>query len=108
MERIISGFEEYGQRALNAGATVLRTSYGEGFKSPSLFQLYSDFGNTRLDPEAAKSWDAGVEHRFFAGRLIAQATYFNRDTNSLIIFVSCFGVTDGGMESMISRKFFEL
>ncbi len=79
--------------SLNEGATVLRASYGEGFKSPSLFQLYSDFGNTRLDPEAAKSWDAGVEQRFFAGRLVAQATYFHRDTSNLIVFVSCFGVT---------------
>jgi vitamin B12 transporter len=79
--------------SLNEGATILRASYGEGFKSPSLYQLYSEFGNTALDPESAKSWDAGVEQRFFDGRLVAQATYFHRDTNDLIIFVSCFGVT---------------
>lgn len=79
--------------SLNDGATILRSSYGEGFKSPSLYQLYSDFGNTALDPEGAKSWDAGVEQRFFDGRLVAQATYFHRETNDLIIFVSCFGVT---------------
>ena len=79
--------------SLNDGATILRSSYGEGFKSPSLYQLYSDFGNTALDPEGAKSWDAGVEQRFFDGRLVAQAAYFHRETNDLIIFVSCFGVT---------------
>lgn len=80
--------------SMNEGSTVLRASYGEGFKSPSLFQLYSDFGNTRLNPETAKSWDAGVEQRFFSGRLIAQAAYFHRDNDDLIIFVSCFGVTN--------------
>jgi vitamin B12 transporter len=79
--------------SINDGGTVLRASYGEGFKSPSLYQLYSDFGNTRLDPEQAKSWDAGVEQRVFDGRLVAQVTYFKRDTDNLIIFISCFGVT---------------
>jgi vitamin B12 transporter len=31
----------------NAGTTVFRANYGEGFKAPSLYQLYSDYGNTR-------------------------------------------------------------
>ncbi len=79
--------------SLNDGATILRTSYGEGFKSPSLYQLYSEYGNTALNPEVAKSWDAGVEQGFFGGRLVGQATYFHRETNDLIIFVSCFGIT---------------
>ncbi len=79
--------------SINDGATVLRASYGEGFKAPSLYQLYSDFGNTALNPEAAKSWDAGVEQRFFGGKLTAGATYFHRDSDNLIVFVSCFGVT---------------
>jgi vitamin B12 transporter len=75
--------------SINEGNTVLRASYGEGFKSPSLYQLYSEYGNTALDPEQAKSWDAGVEQRFFDGKLVAQATYFHRDTDNLIVFVSC-------------------
>ena len=78
--------------SLNDGATVLRASYGEGFKAPSLYQLYSDFGNTQLNPEAAKSWDAGVQQRFFDGKLVANATYFHRDSDNLIVFVSCFGI----------------
>lgn len=82
--------------SLNDGGTVLRASYGEGFKAPSLFQLYSDFGNTALNPEGAKSWDAGVEQRFLEGRLTASATYFHRDSDNLIVFVSCFGVGMAG------------
>ena len=34
--------------SLNQGATVLRASFGQGFKAPSLYQLYSEYGNTCL------------------------------------------------------------
>lgn len=79
--------------ALNEGATVLRASWGQGFKAPSLFQLYSDFGNTRLAPEEAESWDAGIEQRLFDDRLVLQAAYFSRDTTNQIDFVSCTAST---------------
>ena len=42
--------------------TVLRASFGQGFKAPALYQLYSNYGNQALQPETANSWDAGVEH----------------------------------------------
>ena len=36
----------------NDGATNVRLSYGEGFKAPSLYQLYDSFsGNAALRPE---------------------------------------------------------
>lgn len=78
--------------ALNGGATVLRASYGRGFKAPALFQLYSQFGNLGLVPEEANGWDAGVEQKLWNGRARVQATWFGRDTSNLITFVSCFGV----------------
>jgi vitamin B12 transporter len=81
---------------LNGGNTVLRASFGQGFKAPSLFQLYSEFGNLTLRPELADGWDAGVEQRFLHGRIDLQATYFGRETRHLIDFVSCFGITTGG------------
>lgn len=73
--------------------TILRASYGEGFKAPTLYQLYSLYGNLNLAPEQAESWDGGIEQRFFDSRLVVSATYFNRDTSNMIDFVSCFGVT---------------
>lgn len=76
-----------------ASGTILRASYGEGFKAPTLFQLYSQYGNVNLDPEEAEGWDAGIEQRFFDERLTVSATYFNRDTSNMIDFVSCFGET---------------
>lgn len=71
------------------GDTVLRASFGEGFKAPTLFQLHSDFGNSALAPEAATAWDAGVERHFLDDRLVVQAAYFNRKTTDQIEFVSC-------------------
>ena len=72
----------------NEGATVVRINYGEGFKAPSLYQLYSDYGNTSLKPEESKSWDLGVEHSVLDGRLRGSITYFNRDTKNQIDFLS--------------------
>jgi len=75
--------------SLNAGSTVLRASFGQGFKAPSLYQLYSDFGNTTLQPEAADGWDAGVEQHLLDGSLTLVATYFLRETTNQIDFISC-------------------
>ncbi|SFK56101.1 TonB-dependent siderophore receptor [Caulobacter sp. UNC279MFTsu5.1] len=72
----------------NGGATVIRANYGEGFKAPSLYQLYSDYGNTSLKPEEARSWDVSVEHSVLDGRLRGAITYFNRDTKNQIDFMS--------------------
>ncbi len=77
--------------SLNDGATVLRASFGQGFKAPSLYQLYSEYGNTALLPEEADGWDAGVEQHFFDNKLMLSATYFSRDTTNQIDFVSCNG-----------------
>jgi vitamin B12 transporter len=80
--------------ALNQGSTVLRASFGQGFKAPSLYQLYSDYGNTTLNPEEADGWDAGVEQHLFGDRLTVSATYFDRDTTNQIDYVSCpFSIT---------------
>lgn len=74
----------------NDGKTVVRASYGEGFKAPSLFQLFSNFGNTALDAEQSESWDVGVTHSFLDGAAQVGVTYFNRDGSNEITFVGCF------------------
>jgi vitamin B12 transporter len=65
-------------------APILRASYGEGFKAPSLYQLYSNAGLRALDPETSKSWDAGVELPFAQGTGAFTVTYFDRKTKNLI------------------------
>ena len=73
----------------------LRASVGEGFKAPTLFQLFSDFGNAALQPERATSYDVGLAWRTRAAPTYAALTLFRRDSEDLIDFVSCFGVTGG-------------
>ena len=72
----------------DGGITILRASWGEGFKAPSLYQLYSEYGNVALRPEEADSWDAGVERQVLDA-LTLSATYFERRSSNLVDFVSC-------------------
>jgi vitamin B12 transporter len=83
-------FAANGSFTPNEGATIIRASYGEGFKVPSLFQLFSDFGNQALEPERSKSVDAGVTQAFLGGAFELSATLFRRDVTNQIIFISCF------------------
>lgn len=73
--------------------TVLRASYGEGFKAPSLFQLFSEYGNVALDPEAADGWEAGIEQSLFDRKLVVSASWFDRTTTNQIIYNSCSGTS---------------
>src|SRR3546814_4805574 len=63
--------------------------YGEGFKAPTLYQLFSEYGNVALRPEQAHGWEVGAEQRFLGGRLNLGATYFERTTTDQIIYDSC-------------------
>jgi vitamin B12 transporter len=78
----------------NDGRTILRAAIADGFKAPTLFQLYSDFGNQALTPEDAVSGELGVEHAFLTGRLTGSLTWFQRKTSNQIDFISCFGSTN--------------
>jgi vitamin B12 transporter len=78
-----------GNAALDLGSTIVRASYAEGFKAPTLFQLRSDFGNPALRPETARSFDAGVEQRLIGDAVSAAVTYFHRRTRNQIDFTPC-------------------
>jgi vitamin B12 transporter len=69
--------------------TILRASFGQGFKAPSLYQLYSIYGNLALQPETANSWDAGIERHSLNDALVVSATYFERASRGLINFFDC-------------------
>ena len=72
----------------------LRASIGEGFKAPTLFQLYSDYGNQALLPERSTSYDLGFEKGTRGHGTHFALTAYRRDAENLIAFVSCFGSTD--------------
>lgn len=77
----------------NHGNTVLRATYAEGFKAPTLFQLFSDFGNGALSPERAQGYDVGIEQFALARHARLAVTWFERTTRDQIAFISCFGST---------------
>lgn len=80
--------------SLNAGNTVLRASFGQGFRAPGLYELFSEYGNLNLSPEEFDSWDVGVEQRFFDGKARASATWFHREADNEIRYFSCSGGAD--------------
>jgi vitamin B12 transporter len=97
-----------GAWSLNDGATIVRSSFSQGFKAPSLYQLYGDYGNLGLRPEAGQSWDAGIEQHAWDHRVIASATYFQRYNRDLIEFFYCPLLTNcpnsfGGYYANIAR-----
>ena len=75
--------------------TTLRANFGDGFKAPSLYELFSQYSNPleALRPETAKGWETGLDQGWWDGQVRASLTYFERRTKDQIDFFSCFGVT---------------
>ncbi len=72
-------------------STVLRASWSQGYKAPSLYQLYSPYGNTSLRPEQSTGGDAGIEQHLWENRVTLSATYFLTNFKDLIEFEDCPG-----------------
>ncbi len=66
--------------------TKLRGSYATGFKSPSIYQLYSRYGKSDLNPEKAWGWEIGIEQNIFDDMLFGEITYFDMDIKDLISY----------------------
>jgi vitamin B12 transporter len=74
---------------VQATNTLLRSSYGTGFKAPSLFQLFAaGFGTPTLKPEKSKGIDFGFEQRLVDNRLVFGMTAFENEYDNLITFDS--------------------
>jgi vitamin B12 transporter len=73
----------------------IKASFGEGFKAPTLSQLYGFGGNTALQPETSTALDLGVEFgdrgNTWDGLSHVAVTLFRRDSTSLIDYVSPTG-----------------
>ena len=65
----------------------LRASFGEGFKAPTLYQLYGYGGNVALRPETSTAFDAGIELGDRGGYRHFAVTLFRRDSRNLIDYV---------------------
>jgi len=69
---------------IGATDTRFRAAWATGFKAPSLYQLYSSYGDPDLEPEESESWEAGIEQSFFEDRLGFSVTYFDLRFDDLI------------------------
>ena len=65
----------------------LRAAYGEGFKAPTLYQLYGFGGNVSLQPETSKAYEAALEYGDRSGSRHLAVTLFRRDSSNLIDYV---------------------
>jgi vitamin B12 transporter len=70
----------------NDGRTMLRATYGEGFRAPTLSEGQPPYGNPDLRPETARNFDLGFEQQILDGKALFFATYFNRRSMDLIAF----------------------
>lgn len=65
--------------------TRLWGSYGMGFKSPTLYQLYDPSnGNINLKPEESSSYEIGAEQEIFKDKILTGLIYFNTHFKKLI------------------------
>ena len=71
------------------GTTLVRATYDQGFKAPSLYQLYSDYGNAGLQPEHAHGWEAGLQRWLLNKTVQFGAAWWERHTDNLITFAYC-------------------
>ena len=67
-----------------AGDTRLHSSFGMGIRPPSGFEL-AFTNNPALKPERTRSVDAGIEQKFFNGKLVLDGTYFYNRYYDLIV-----------------------
>ena len=75
---------------------LLHSSWGEGFKAPTLFQTTffccgATSANTGLKAEYSDAYDVGMSFEFADGDALLSATYFDQNTQDLINFSFAVG-----------------
>ena len=78
----------------------LFATLASAFKAPSLYQLYSQYGNELLKPETTTSYEAGFDWELLKDILSLNTVFYKRDTKDVIYFLSLatapFGVYENG------------
>ncbi|MBF0237044.1 MAG: TonB-dependent receptor [SAR324 cluster bacterium] len=63
--------------------TKIKASYGTGFRAPSLYELYSAYGNKKLEAELSTGMDAGFEVKFAKSWKVGLTWFSNVFTNRI-------------------------
>ncbi|MEQ1796313.1 MAG: TonB-dependent receptor [Lacibacter sp.] len=66
--------------------TRVFVNISSGYKIPSLYQLYSEYGNKELKPEATQNYELGVQSFSADKKNSIRFVAFKRDIKNLIIF----------------------
>jgi vitamin B12 transporter len=69
-----------------AGRWKLFVNVSSGYKIPSLYQLYSPYGNQDLKPEQSLSYEGGLQYTHPSGKFRVRGTLFDRDLTNVIFF----------------------
>lgn len=76
----VKGFE-------NAGLNF-KINAGISFKAPSLYQLFSDYGDENLKAENANTYEIGFDKQLFGGSTVFSGSYYNYSFDNMIDFES--------------------
>jgi vitamin B12 transporter len=89
-------------------------TFSTGFKAPSLYQRYSQYGSSTLNPEEVRGWDMGVEQRIGEKGSLVRATYFRQSFTNLIsfdpstfLFNNIARASTSGVETFLSLSLLE-
>jgi vitamin B12 transporter len=61
-------------------------NFSSAYKVPSLYQLFSEYGNLGLKPERTKTFEAGADMELIANKLTLNTAYFKRNIADVIGF----------------------
>jgi vitamin B12 transporter len=93
--------------------TKLKATVGTGWKTPTLYQRFSMYGNPSLLPERSLSCDAGFEQTFLKERVRLNAIVFETRTkqfldydNVLFTFYNASKVRVRGLETSLDARWF--
>lgn len=85
---------------LLAGELKVFGTIASAFKTPSLYQLFSQYGNTDLKPETTTSYEAGFDWEIVKHALSFNTVFYKYDTKDVLYFKSLpaapYGIYENG------------
>jgi|GEM_PF-6613650 len=82
--------------------SVIRAELSSAFITPSIFQLYSSFGNQDLEAESSQTYSVGLVNEFSNKANLAVSGYFRQESQPIIFSNSTFAY-DNGSDNSFAR-----
>lgn len=75
-----------GSYLVKSTGTRFKANWGTGFKAPSLYQLYSPYGDLNLEPDEGETFDVGFEQTLLSEKMMMGAVYFHNEFENMVDF----------------------